>query len=76
MAQIKKKGKSFLEKKYCSVGHFTSVLTTAREIPERKWKHPDNMCQLIFLKICPQKQKQSQINPLCIYLLGMSSYID
>ena len=53
MTQIKNKNRSFLKKKDYSVRHFTSVLTTAREIL-KKGKNPDKMCQLLFLKIYPQ----------------------
>ena len=48
MTQIKNKKKRLFSK------NFTSVLTTAREIPKNKGKNPDKMCQLIFLKIYPQ----------------------
>ena len=56
MTQIKTKKRQAIsgKKKDFSVRHFTSVLTTAREIPKHKWKNLDKMCQLIFLKIYPQ----------------------
>ena len=35
------------------------ILTIARKIPQKiKRQNPDKMCQLIFLKIYPQQQKQ------------------
>ena len=55
MTQIKNKKRQVISgKKDYSVRHFTSVLTTVREIPKNKGKNPDKMCQLIFLKIYPQ----------------------
>ena len=56
--QKQKKASHFWRKKRYSVRHFTSVLTTARETPKSKEKNPEKMCQLIFLKIYPQYQKQ------------------
>ena len=46
---------------------FKSVLTIAGEMTKTKGKNPDKMCQLIFLEINPQKQKQWHKNPLYIY---------
>ena len=37
---------------------FKTVLTIAGEMTKTKGKNPDKMCQLIFLEINPQKQKQ------------------
>ena len=35
------------------------ILTIAGKIPQKiKRQNPDKMCQLIFLKIYPQQQKQ------------------
>ena len=62
MAQIQKKKKSErpgLKKETLQKALFTSVLTIARELPqENKGKNPDKVCQLIFLIIYPQQQKQ------------------
>ena len=53
MIQIKnKKRQAISGTKDYSVRNFTSVLTTAREIPKRK--NPDKMCQLISMKVYPQ----------------------
>ena len=57
-----------MEKKTLQKTFFTSVLTIARRIPQKiKGQNPDKMCQLIFLKIYPQEQKQSHKNYLYIY---------
>ena len=56
MTQIQRKTKNgwtVLEKKTLQKIFFTSVLTIAREM-----ENIDKMCQLIFLKIYPQQQKQ------------------
>ena len=54
-----KNGRPGLEKETLQKTLFTSVLTIAREIPQKiKGKNPDKMCQLIFLKIHPQQLKQ------------------
>ena len=66
MTQIQKKkknGRPVLEKKTLQKTFFTSVLTIAREMAKTKGKNPDKMCQLIFLKIYPQQQKQLRKNP-------------
>ena len=65
MTQIQRKTKNgwtVLEKKTLQKIFFTSVLTIAREM-----ENIDKMCQLIFLKIYPQQQKQWHKNPLYIY---------
>ena len=55
MIQIKNKNRQAISgKKDYSVRHYTSVLTTAREIPKNNGRNPDKMCQLIFLKTYPQ----------------------
>ena len=52
----KKNGRPGLEKETLQKTLFTSILTIAREIPQKiEGKNPDKMCQLIFLKIYPQK---------------------
>ena len=61
MTQIQKKkknGRPVLEKKTLQKTFFTSVLFIAGEMAKTKEKNTDNMCQLIFLKIYPQQQKQ------------------
>ena len=59
MTQVKnKKRQAISGKKGYSVRHFTSLLTTARETTKNKGENSDKMCQLIFLKIYPQQQKQ------------------
>ena len=51
--QKQKKRSAISTKKDYSVRHFTSVLTTPREIPKNKRKNPEKMCHLIFVKIFP-----------------------
>ena len=60
MTQIQKNknGRPNLEKKTLQKTFFTSVLTIAREMAKTKGKNSDKMCQVIFLKIYPQQQKQ------------------
>ena len=54
-----KNGSPGLEKKTLQKTFFTPVLTIAREIPQKiKEKNPDNICQLIFLKIYAEQEKQ------------------
>ena len=71
MTQIQKKKKKFKasseKKKTLQKTFFTSVLTIAREMAKTKGKNTGRMCQLIFLKIYPQQQKQWHKKPLCIY---------
>ena len=71
MTQFQKKKKKWQaksgKKKTHQKAYFTSVLTIAREMAKTKGKNPDKMCQLIFLKIYPQQQKESHKNPLYIY---------
>ena len=55
----KKNGRPVLEKKTFQKTFFTSVLTISRKISQKiKGQQADKMCQLIFLKIYPQQQKQ------------------
>ena len=66
MTQIQKRKKTadqFWKKRLFSKTFFTSVLTTAREMPKTKGKIPDKMYQLV-LKIATAKQKQLRKNPL------------
>ena len=62
MVQIQKRKQmsdQVWNKKTLQKTFFTSVLTIDREIPKKiEGKNPGEMCQLIFLKICPQQQKQ------------------
>ena len=58
MAQIKERQASSGKKRLFSKTFFSSVLTTAREMPKTKGKNPDKMCQLIFRKIYPPQWKQ------------------
>ena len=44
----------FWEKDYAVRHFFTSVLTTAMKMPKTKWKIPEKMCQLIYVKVYPQ----------------------
>ena len=70
MTQIqkkKKKCKPVLEKKTLQKTFLTSVLTAAREMAKNKGKNIDQMCQLTFLKIYPQQQKQWRKNARYIY---------
>ena len=77
MAQIKKKIKKSLassgKKRLFSETFFTTVLTTAREMPKTKGQKPDKMCQLI-LKTYPQQNRNYTQKP-SIDLLGMSNPI-
>ena len=57
--KMKQNGRPGLEKGTLQKTLFTSVLAIAREIPQKiKRKNPDKMCQLTFLKINRQQQKQ------------------
>ena len=71
MAQIQKKKKSErpgLKKETLQKALFTSVLTIARELPQKnKGKNPDKVCQLAFLISYPQQQKQWHKMSLYIY---------
>ena len=74
MTQIQRKTKNgwtVLEKKTLQKIFFTSVLTIAREM-----ENTDKMCQLIFLKIYPQQQKQWHKNSLYIYWECQTIYSD
>ena len=61
--KIKRAGQIWKKKKTLQKTFFTTVLTIAREMAKTKGKNPDKMCQLIFLKIYPQQQKQLRKNP-------------
>ena len=77
MAQIQKKQKiagQVLKNKTLQETIFTSVLTIVRDISQKNGKNPDKMCQLIFLKIYPQQQKQRHKNYLYIYLECQNIY--
>ena len=77
MAQIQKKKKiagQVLKNKTLQETIFTSVLTIVRDISQKNGKNPDKMCQLIFLKICPQQQKQRHKNYLYVYLECQNIY--
>ena len=77
MAQIQKKEKNVgtgLEKKTLQKTSFTSVLTTAREIPIKiEGKNPDKMCCDISENIPTETKRMTQ--KFSIYLLEMSNDI-
>ena len=77
MAQIQKKEKNVgpgLEKKTLQKTSFTSVLTTAREIPIKiEGKNPDKTCYDLSENIPTETKRMTQ--KCSIYLLEMSNDI-
>ena len=60
--KMKQNGRPGLEKGTLRKTLFTSVLTIAREIPQKiKRKNPDKICQLIFLKINNNRNNDTNI---------------